>query len=45
MTKQFLDFAHAFDVSLNYLGYGDTRSLGSHLTKLTVGKIAILKQA
>jgi hypothetical protein len=44
MTKQFLNFGHAFDVSLDYLACGDTRWLQSHLTKFTPGKVAILKR-
>lgn len=39
----FLHFAERYDVSIDWLVRGSTQNLGRHLSKLTRGKVAILK--
>lgn len=42
-TAAFLNFSEAYDVSLDWLALGDTARLGAHLSRLSSGKLAILK--
>ena len=42
-TAAFLNFCEAYDVSLDWLALGATAKLGAHLSRLSSGKLAILK--
>ena len=42
LRNDFLGFVEKYDVSVDWLIYGDPSRLGKHLSKLAKGKVAIL---
>jgi transcriptional regulator with XRE-family HTH domain len=42
LRNDFLGFVEKYDVSVDWLIYGDPSRLGKHLSKLSEGKVAVL---